>query len=114
MVVSDYYLTAFAPRSFEIWTLEKVVELIGECRAVNSDLRAFAFLNRTDAQGRDNEDAKQLIRETEGLEYLDTPIGNRKAFASASASGLVVDEMKPLDAKAVAEVERLVNAILSL
>ncbi len=114
MVVSQYFLTAFAPRSFEIWTLEPVVDLIGECRAINPGLRAFAVLNRADSQGRDNEDTKQLILSTEGIELLDTPIGNRKAFASAASSGLVVNELRPADPKAVQEVDRLLTAILAL
>jgi chromosome partitioning protein len=114
MATSDIYITAFAPRSFEIWTLEPVVDLIGECMAVNPNLRAFALLNRTDAQGKDNEETKKLIQAMEGIEYLDTPIGNRKAFASAASIGLVVSELKPFDNKAIQEVEHFMNTILSL
>jgi chromosome partitioning protein len=82
--------------------------------AVNPNLRAFALLNRTDAQGKDNEETKKLIQAMEGIEYLDTPIGNRKAFASAASIGLVVSELKPFDNKAIQEVEHFMNTILSL
>ena len=38
----------------------KVAELIEEARALNPDLRALAFINRADAQGKDNAEAAEL------------------------------------------------------
>src|SRR6266542_740399 len=49
--VSDVLLIPFAPRSFDIWTVDKVATLIEEMRAVNPTLKALAFLNRTDPAG---------------------------------------------------------------
>ena len=48
MTVSDLYLVPFVPRSFDVWTLERVVKLLEEMRPANPALRAFAFLNRAD------------------------------------------------------------------
>jgi len=105
--VCDLYLVPFAPRSFDVWALERVVELIEEGRAVNPDLRACAFLNRADARGGDNDAAGAIIQDQSGLEFVPTPLGNRKSYARAATSGLSVTELRPSDPKAIEEVEAL-------
>jgi chromosome partitioning protein len=76
-------------------------------RALNSTLLAYAFLNRADPRGQDNEEAAAVIRDTQALTFLDAPLGNRKAFANAGAIGLGVSELLPNDQKAVAEITTL-------
>ena len=49
--VSEVLLIPFAPRSFDIWTVDKVAILIEEMRAVNPKMKALAFLNRSDYSG---------------------------------------------------------------
>jgi chromosome partitioning protein len=104
LTVADVLLVPFVPRSFDVWTLEKVSDLVGEMRTANDALRAYAFINRADAQGRDNEEAAGVLKDAEQLEFIDTPIGTRKAFANAAAQGLAVTELKQLDRKAVTEI----------
>src|SRR5512132_2830195 len=55
--IADVLLVPFVPRSFDVWTLEKVARVVGEVRALNSTLIAYAFLNRADPRGQDNEEA---------------------------------------------------------
>ena len=107
LTVADVLLVPFVPRSFDVWTLEKVSELVGEMQTVNPDLRAYAFINRADPAGRDNEEAAEIIRDTAELEFIDCPLGSRKAFSNAAAKGLAVVEHKPFDNKAVSEIETL-------
>jgi chromosome partitioning protein len=114
MVISDYYIVPFIPRSFDMWTLESVVKLIGEMQPANESLRSFAVLNKTDSKGSDNADARTIITEIEGIEYLDAPIGHRKSFANAASLGLAVTEHKPKDPKAVEEIQNLLNEIQKL
>ncbi|MEL6445872.1 MAG: AAA family ATPase [Bacteroidota bacterium] len=109
--VADLYLVPFVPRSFDVWTLEKVAELVGEIQVARPELQAYMFLNRADHQGRDNEEAQEYLSETESLQFLDAPLGNRKAFSNAAASGLAVVEYKPKDDKAIAEITRLHQAV---
>ena len=107
--VADVLLVPFVPRSFDVWTLEKVSELVGEMRTANPQLRAYAFINRADPSGRDNEEAASIIQDTAELEFIDCPLGSRKAFSNAAAKGLGVVESKPIDSKAVGEIETLYN-----
>ena len=69
--------------------------MIEEIRTVNPRLTAFAFLNHTDpaGQGSENADAAEMLRDAKALEFLDAPIGRRKAFAHASTQGLSVTEL---------------------
>ena len=107
LTVADVLLIPFVPRSFDIWTLDKVGELVGEMRIANPALRAYVFLNRADPRGRDNNEAAAALRETDGLEFMTTPLGTRKAFGNAAAQGLAVSELRPRDTKAAQEMERL-------
>jgi len=95
LAVSDMLLIPFAPRSFDIWTLNKVAALVDEMRTANPDLRAYVFLNRTDpeGQGTENTEATELLQDIKSLTFLDTPLGTRKAFAHAASQGLAVTEL---------------------
>ena len=112
--VADMYLVPFNPRSFDVWTVEKVARLIEEIRTINPNLKAFAFLNRADPRGSDNEDAAEALREEEAFDYLDAQLGNRKAFSNASAQGMGVMELHPQDKKATTEFENLFKMLDNL
>ena len=114
MTVSDLLLVPFVPRSFDVWTLEKVAALIEEMRPANTTLRAFTFLNRADARGTDNVEAVEVIKESASLTFLTTPLGSRKAFANAAAQGLAVTELKPQDPKACDEILALYRYVFDI
>lgn len=111
LTVADLYLVPFNPRSFDVWTLEKVTRLIQEIQTVNPDLRSYAFLNRADPRGSDNDEAADALRDTEVLQFIDAPLGNRKAYANAAAQGLGVLELHPEDRKASTEFRVLYQQI---
>lgn len=107
LTVADALLVPFVPRSFDIWTIEKVSILVSEMKTVNPELKAYMFINRADSRGQDNYDTAEVLKETDALTYLDTPLGARKAFSNAAAAGLGVSEVKPQDPKALAEIQKL-------
>lgn len=107
LTISHIFLTPFQPRSLDVWTVGNVSSLISEVRTVNPSLKAFSVINRGDVQGHDNDEAADILRETEGLIYLSPPICQRKSFSNASAEGLGVIEMKSQDKKAIAEIMAL-------
>ena len=114
LTVADVLLVPFVPRSFDVWTLEKVGDLVGEMRAANSGLRVYVFINRADPSGRDNDEAAEALRDTDGLKFISTPIGARKAFGNAAAQGLAVGEMRPQDTKAVQEITMLYRYVYDI
>jgi chromosome partitioning protein len=105
--VADIYVVPFLPGSFDVWTLENVGTLVEEAQAFNEKLRAVCVINRADSKGSDNAEAAAIASEILSLQYLDAPLGNRKAFRSAAAQGLAVTEAKPSDPKAIAEIMQL-------
>lgn len=111
LTAADIFLAPFQPRSLDVWTIGKVVSLLSEIRTVNPKIKAFAVLNRGDAQGADNEGAADIIKESEGITYLPTAIGQRKAFANAAAEGLGVIELKIQDKKAISEIRQLCQSL---
>ena len=114
MTVADLLLVPFVPRSFDIWTLEKVAALVSEMQPANPRLKAYAFLNRADARGQDNDEAMSFLRENAALTFIDTPIGSRKAFANAAAQGMSVAEVRPADPKAVDEMQILYRYVYDI
>jgi chromosome partitioning protein len=112
--VADVLLVPFVPRSFDLWTLEKVAELVDEMKTANPKLRAYTFLNRADPRGTDNDDTAAELRENALLQFLDMPLGTRKAFSNAAAHGLAVTELRPADPKAVEEIMALYRYVFDI
>ena len=112
--ITDVYMVPFYPRSLDIWTLEKVEQLISEMQIVNPKLKAMSFVNRADPKGVDNREVGEMLKESKVLTYLDTPLINRKAFANAISYGLGILELKPADEKASAEFLALYEAMLAV
>ena len=111
LAVSNILLVPCAPRSFDIWTLNRVGTLIEEMRTANPHLKAYAFLNKTDpeGQGTENNEAAELLKDIPALTFIDAPIGNRKAYAHAASQGLAVTELTGTqrNLKAVEEITKL-------
>lgn len=114
LMVSDVVLIPFQPRSFDVWGVGDMAELVKEANSMRDGLRAFAVINGADPRGGDNAAAAEAVAELEHIQYLDTPIGRRKSMADAAGSGLSVVEWRPRDLKATAEVTALFNSILEL
>lgn len=112
LFTSDIFLLPFNPRSFDIWTITKVKNLISEIRAQHKSLKAFSFLNRADFRGNDNKDASEALQ-VDGITFLEYSLANRKAFSNAAAKGLSVIELNPQDEKATDELNNLFKKIIS-
>ena len=111
LAMCNIFLVPLAPRSFDIWTLEKVGALMEETRAVNPEFRAYALLNRADASGDFNAQAAELIKGQPALDLLPVTIGARRAYGHAAASGLAVTELRPQNPKASEEMRALFQAL---
>lgn len=115
LTVADVVLVPFLPRSFDIWTINKTTALIRDMLPAHPTLKAYLFLNRTDPAGQDNTEAAEILKEsTDILTFLDTPIGTRKAFGNAAATGLAVTELTPKNPKAVAEITALYKVVFKV
>lgn len=114
LIVSDVVIVPFAPRSFDIWTLEQVERLVEEMQMANPELQAFAVLNKVDQNERDRQGALEYIQESGTFQVLQSQLYERKVFANAAASGLAVTEAKPKNLKAIMELRALVDEVMAL
>lgn len=111
--VAEIMLIPFVPRSFDIWTIERVAQLVEEMRTANPKLKACTFINRADSRGQDNQEASTLLKEMSALEFIDITVVGRKAFGNASSQGIGVVELKANDPKAIEEINTLYEYIFN-
>lgn len=114
LCVADVLLIPFRPKSYDVWTCGKMNQLIGEVKSINPNIRCLSVINQADSVGCDNKDAKEALSEFTEISCLPIFIGYRKAFASAAGKGLGVTELKPIDKKAVTEIESLFELIYTV
>jgi chromosome partitioning protein len=111
---AELAVVPFQPRSFDVWTLDRVAALIRQAKTVNRHLKAFAVLNCADPLGQDNKAAADALAENPDIAYLDAPLGRRKSFPNCNAIGLSVLEAARPDRKACSELERLADALAAV
>ena len=111
--VADVAMIPFAPRSFDLWTINKVIDVIDEIQSIrDKPLTVYTFLSRADIKSADNREVAQALGTYSAIQYLPYSISNRKAFSNAAGLGLAVFEAEQPDVKAVAEINALFNHIL--
>ena len=111
ILIADFYLIPFQPRSLDVWTVPLIRQLSNEASSLNEKLKTLVFINRGDSIGSDNAEAMEILKNQEGLECLNFTIGNRKSFANASSVGLGVTELKLQDRKAISEIWQLHDSV---
>jgi chromosome partitioning protein len=111
LTVADVALIPIQPRSYDIWALDQVQDLIIEAREINPKLVAYVVLNSSDPVGRDNQDALAAARAMSALQVINGLIGRRKIFSNAGAMGRAVTEFVPKDTKAVEELEAVLKQV---
>lgn len=114
LTVADALVVPFGPRSLDIWTLERVEELVADGRAINSDLEAYSFINRADHQGSYNNETREVLSDSEEIEFISPTLGDRKAFAIAFDYGQAIVEYKPRDKKAIREMKELYDIVFDI
>ena len=105
--IANLFLIPLQPRSADLWTLERVSTLISELKTINPNLKCGGFINRAFPKGADNEASMEAIAETENIDLIPLKIGDRKSFSNSFGAGLAVPEIKPLDHKAIEELQTL-------
>jgi chromosome partitioning protein len=113
LILSDVLLVPFQPRSYDVWALDDIAQLVDEARSVRDGLRCYALLNCADPgeASTDNIEAAAAVADVPQFEYLNTPLRRRKSYSNAAGQGLSVLELKPSDKKAIDEFNALINVL---
>lgn len=100
LTIADCYVIPFKPRSVDIWTVGKVLDIVQEIKTINPDLKVIVCINQADPKGIDNEEALKILEEIPDFKCATTFLGYRKSFANAASMGLGIWELdKDLKAK---------------
>lgn len=115
LLIADYYVIPFKPRSLDVWTMGKVKDLMEEVHTLNKNLKVLVCINQGDHRGIDNEEAFKILEENGNWKLITSHIGHRKSFANAAAMGLGVAELEKnmRDEKAYKEIYAVYDAIYS-
>lgn len=111
LTIANALIVPFVPRSLDVWTLDKVSKVVDEVQAVNPNLTAYAFINRADPRGQDNQEAEEILKSVLNIKFINCPLVSRKAFGNATSAGAGVTELKPEDEKATEEIKSLYEYI---
>ena len=112
MTFTDKLIIPLAPRSFDLWAIDQMAELVEEVDSVRDGLEVYCVLNMADSQGADNKDTIEMLADYPRFEVIETPIVRRKIWANASSAGLGIIEYKPTDKKALSEFNDMMEKIL--
>ena len=114
LYIADVALIPIQPRSHDVWTLDKLTEMLSDVQATRSEpLAVRSFLNRADITSADNRETAAVLTAIPDLGFISHAIKNRKAYPNAASKGLTVFEMENLDQKAIQEIEQLFKHITS-
>lgn len=110
--VANQLVIPFVPRSFDVWTISHISDLLEEMLPTNPDLVSWTFLNKADAQGKDNSDTVAILSES-SIGFEPVAISNRKAISHAASEGLCVMEYKPANTRAQQEMMALYEKVFT-
>ena len=109
MVAAEKVIIPLQASQFDVWTLERMAELVDQAEGLNPQLEAFVVINRASSNpvvGETN-DARAYLEDFNRIALLSTVVRDRIAYRRAAAEGMAVNEMPKRDGKAVAEMQLL-------
>jgi chromosome partitioning protein len=115
LVKSDRLLMPLRPSHFDVWTIEKMAEIVGQAQAINPDLAAMVVMNQVPAVSRDRlrSEMEAVMSEWPMFRLLDTVLIFRAAYGAAGGEGLTVQEIQPRDGKAAVEAAFLFKEVFA-
>lgn len=113
LLVADVLYLPIQASQFDIWSLEKMEDIIAECQIMNPDLKSYTVINRASTNPKISEvkEAEHLVSESETLPFSGIILRERVAYRKAGSLGLGVCELKPQDPKAASEINALYSLI---
>jgi chromosome partitioning protein len=113
MVAADQLVIPLQASQFDVWTLERMAELVTQARGLNDNLIARVVINRASSNPMvaETREAQLYLSEFPDLSLLRTVVRDRVAYRRAAGEGCGVAEMPNREKKAVAEMQLLYEEI---
>ena len=115
LVVADKVYIPIQPSQFDIWTLVRMDELVGNAQGFNEKMQAWVVVSRvsTNPSVHEFQDTQELFASLSHLTLSGAVVRDRIAYRKAACGGLCVDELRPKDQKASDEIEALYAEVFS-
>ncbi len=113
MVVAEQIVIPLQASQFDVWTLERMAELVTQAKGLNEGLIACVVINRASSNPlvAETHEAKKYLAEFQDLKLLKTVIRDRIAYRRAAGEGCGVAESPNRENKAIAEMQLLYEEI---
>jgi len=113
MLVAEKMYIPIKASQLDLWTVERMNELVSQAQGLNPALRAFSLVSMAPTNPMINEaqEATEMLGEFEYLKLSTMIVRERKAYRDAIGEGKGVVEME--NDKAIAEIELLGAEIIS-
>lgn len=115
MIVANRAYIPIQPSQFDIWTLNRMDELIETARGFNPGLQAWVIISRssTNPSVHESNDTMEIMGDFPNLDLAGISIRDRIAYRKAAKDGMAVCELKPKDPKAIEEMEALYKEVFN-
>lgn len=114
LTVCELAVLPFLPSQFDLWTVEKMHEMLENASALNPDLKVLAVVSKTETHHTtlDYLEAQAFLKDFQGITLASKPVRNRVAFKRAGQMGMNVIEYErnPLSKSSI-ELQQLYNDI---
>lgn len=113
LLAADLAILPMLPAQFDLWALEQTAEMIETARIYNEGLQVMAVFNRASTHPAEKEvrEAREYLESLE-ITLAESVVRDRRAFRRAASEGRGVGELRPLDAKASAEIWDLFREVI--
>lgn len=115
ILAADKLFIPVRPAQFDVWTLPKIIGIAKQSQMYNLDLRFFFIVNgaHTNPVVKEVDEVLSLANDVEGMEFCETVIHSRRAFAKAPVGGMAVTEIPDRDTKARDEILSFYQEVLN-
>lgn len=113
LLEADLLIIPFLPSQYDAWGIQRMDDLLGEVKTLNTHLKTIGVMNKVDANPRTGmtQEASEIADNFRNIRLLDGGVGYRVAFRRSVADGLAVTEMKHKDKKAIQEIENVYKEV---
>lgn len=115
LVSAQIVVVPAQPSQADLWSLENLAALVDAARGFNPQLRALVVITRasTNSAVQDTEAAREFIRTISSVDLAAAVIRDRMVWRRSFADGLSVTEYKPIDDRAIAEINALTDEVFN-
>jgi chromosome partitioning protein len=117
MTLADVLILPLMPSAFDTWTLDTINNLVAEARETNPKLIAKVLYNKVATQPQtartEIEESDEILSDFDNLQRFKSVIVFRVSVRRSQSHGLSVIEYKPIDEKAIEEMNVLYEEVFN-